>query len=123
MSKMFVVALMVFCHIVDDYRLQGILASMKQKSWWKENAPEGLYDKDYIAALAMHSFSWAFMIMLPIAAYMKFNPPVDFFIMLLVNALFHGIMDNAKANLRTVNLIQDQIFHIFQIVITAFCLL
>ena len=26
-------------HIVDDYYLQGILAKMKQKSWWKEVAP------------------------------------------------------------------------------------
>ena len=37
---------MVFGHIVDDYYLQGILASMKQKSWWKENAPDKMYEKD-----------------------------------------------------------------------------
>lgn len=27
---------MIFMHIIDDYCLQGILASMKQKSWWTE---------------------------------------------------------------------------------------
>lgn len=31
MSKIFILALMIFCHIVDDYYLQGILAQMKQK--------------------------------------------------------------------------------------------
>lgn len=29
---------MLFCHIVDDYYLQGWLASAKQKSWWEKNA-------------------------------------------------------------------------------------
>ena len=31
---------MMFCHVVDDFYLQGILAQMKQESWWKENYPE-----------------------------------------------------------------------------------
>ena len=42
---------MLFCHIVDDYYLQGWLASAKQKSWWKKNAPDKLYKNDYIMAL------------------------------------------------------------------------
>lgn len=62
---------MLFCHIVDDYYLQGILASMKQKKWWQENAPDKLYEYDYLIALLMHGFSWAFMIMLPIAYWVK----------------------------------------------------
>ena len=74
MCKYFIFILMVFCHIVDDYYLQGILASMKQRKWWIDNAPKKLYRHDYIAALVMHAFSWAFMIMLPIAAYMSFQP-------------------------------------------------
>lgn len=67
MSKAFIVLWMIFFHIVDDYYLQGWLASAKQKKWWEENAPQPLYKYDYIWALLMHSFSWAFMIMLPIA--------------------------------------------------------
>lgn len=33
---------MLFCHIIDDYVLQGWLATGKQKEWWKINAPEWL---------------------------------------------------------------------------------
>ena len=55
---------MLFCHIVDDYYLQGWLASAKQKSWWEKNAPDKLYKNDYIMALCEHAFSWTFMIML-----------------------------------------------------------
>ena len=65
MNYKFIILLsMIFCHIVDDYYLQGWLASAKQKEWWKKNAPEKMYSRDYIMALFMHSFSWAFMIML-----------------------------------------------------------
>ena len=45
MLKMFLLFAMLFLYIVDDYYLQGILASMKQKKWWKENAPDKLYEK------------------------------------------------------------------------------
>ena len=79
MSNLFVVLLMIFCHIVDDYYLQGWLASAKQKKYWKENAPEKLYRYDYIWALIMHSFSWSFMIMLPIAFIKQFDLGILFF--------------------------------------------
>lgn len=65
---------MLFCHIVDDYYLQGWLASAKQKSWWKKNAPDKLYKNDYIMALCEHAFSWTFMIMLIPTIYTYFNP-------------------------------------------------
>ena len=42
---------MLFLHIVDDYYLQGFLASAKQKSWWEKNEPNKMYSKDYIIAL------------------------------------------------------------------------
>lgn len=115
---MFVLLSMIFCHIIDDYYLQGILASMKQKSWWEENAPDKLYKNDYIMALIMHSLSWAFMIMLPLAIYNSFNIGWLFVIVFVVNALIHGCIDNLKANKRKINLIQDQMIHIAQIVIT-----
>ena len=65
---------MLFCHIVDDYYLQGWLASAKQKSWWKDNAPDELYKNDYIMALCEHAFSWTFMNMLIPTIYIYFNP-------------------------------------------------
>ena len=46
---------------------------MKQKKWWQENAPQKLYKYDYIVALIMHSMSWSFMIMLPIAIGVNFD--------------------------------------------------
>lgn len=115
---MFILLSMVFCHIVDDYYLQGILASMKQKSWWEKNAPAELYKNDYIMALIMHSLSWSFMIMLPIAAYNEFKANWLFMIAFVVNTLIHGFTDNLKANRRKINLIQDQLIHTVQIVIT-----
>lgn len=118
MSKEFVLVLMIFLHIVDDYYLQGILASMKQKKWWEQNAPNLLYKNDYKIALAMHSLSWAFMIMLPIALYAGFNIGTGFTNLLFANALIHGIVDDLKANKYKINLIKDQLVHIIQIWIT-----
>lgn len=123
MSKLFVVALMVFCHIADDYYLQGVLASMKRRSWWEANCPQKLYKYDYIMALAMHAMSWSFMIMLPVAAYMNFKPTNIFFVMLAVNSVIHAFVDDLKANKRKINLISDQSIHIIQIIVTAIVLL
>ena len=78
MNNAFIFLLMIFCHIVDDYYLQGWLASAKQKRYWEENAPDKMYKHDYIWALIMHSFSWTFMIMLPVAFLMNFNIKFDF---------------------------------------------
>ena len=106
---------MLFMHIVDDYYLQGILAKMKQKSWWKENAPQDIYKKDYIVALIMHSISWAFCIMLPLAVYLKFETNWVFGVCFIVNVVIHALVDNMKANNKTINLVQDQTCHLLQI--------
>ena len=123
MSRLFIIALMVFFHIVDDYYLQGVLASMKQRRWWEENYPQKLYKYDYIMALVTHAASWAFMIMLPIAAYMGFEPTNLFFVMMVVNSVVHALVDDLKANKYKINLIVDQSIHLAQIVITAVVLL
>jgi hypothetical protein len=114
---------MIFCHIIDDYCLQGILASMKQRSWWEENYPERLYGYDYIMALAMHAISWSFMIMLPVAAYMDFRPTNIFYTMFVANVVIHAFVDNLKANKHKINLIIDQCAHMVQIIVTAVVLL
>ncbi len=110
---------MIFCHILDDYCLQGILASMKQKSWWKEHAPDKMYEYDYIAALIAHAFSWAFMIQLPILIYMRFNVDWVYFVMFILNVVGHACVDHMKANQRRINLIQDQKYHLLQIFTSA----
>lgn len=109
--------IMLFCHIVDDYYLQGILASMKQKSWWKKQ--EGYsekYEFDYKIALFMHSFSWAFMINL-IFILIQAN---SIFVMasIVVNCAFHIIIDDAKANQKWICLWTDQTLHMAQMFVT-----
>lgn len=123
MNTIFVVLLMIFCHIVDDYYLQGWLASAKQKQYWQENAPQDLYKRDYIWALIMHSFSWAFMIMLPIAYVNSFAVDSVFLIMFAMNVVIHAMIDNLKANEKKINLWEDQLAHLVQIGLTALVLL
>ena len=122
MNNTFIFLLMIFCHIVDDYYLQGWLASAKQKKYWEENAPDEMYKYDYIWALIMHSFSWAFMIMLPVAFLMNFNIKFDFAMLFVWNVIIHAVTDDAKANRKKINLIQDQMVHILQIIATFLCL-
>ena len=123
MNIWFILLLMIFLHIIDDYKLQaGVLNNLKQKKFWEENAPDELYKYDYIWALIMHSFSWSFMIMLPVAYVWNFNINPLFMIVFLWNVAGHAVFDNMKANKKETNLIQDQICHLVQI-ITTFVLL
>lgn len=123
MHKVFLLLLMVFLHIIEDFHLQGILAKMKQLDWWLEQ-PEytDKYLLDFIAALFAHSFEWTFMMMLPIFFFAKFTPTVAW--IFIYNMLCHAIVDNAKCNAKKINLIVDQTIHIVQIVLTwAFIIL
>ena len=117
MNAIFVLLWMLFFHVVADYNLQGWLASAKQKSWWEENCKFEMYKYkyDYIMALIMHSISWTFMIMLPIAYIRDFTIGIDFVIMFVINVALHAFTDNCKANWKSINLIHDQIVHMFQI--------
>lgn len=126
MYKILLLLAMIFLHIVDDYYLQGWLASAKQKSYWEQNAPDKLYKHDYIMALFMHSFSWAFMIMLIPVVYTLLtttninDASLGITMFFFVNLGTHMATDNAKANLKEINLIQDQLIHLAQIAITWF---
>ena len=117
MHPIFILLSMIFCHIIDDYYLQGWLASAKQKKWWVQNAPNKLYRFDYIMALACHSFSWAFMIMLPIAFVTGGNLGW-FFLTYPINMGIHMFVDDLKANKLKINLITDQLIHFMQIGVT-----
>lgn len=109
-------------HIMDDYYLQGCLAKFKQKSFWKENAPDDMYKYDYIIALLMHGFSWAFMVHLPVLFYNYFvvHNNIMFniaFITIIIHSLCHSVIDDLKANCKTINLVIDQILHMLQIIL------
>lgn len=113
-----VLLIMLFLHIVDDYYLQGFLASAKQKTWWEKNYPDKKYRYDYIIALCMHAFSWTFMIMLPYMVISWFNNEKIIIWLYVVNFIIHAIIDDLKANKLKINLIQDQLLHIVQIILT-----
>lgn len=128
MDYILLLIFMLFFHIIDDYYLQGMLASMKQQSWWKKNCPSQLYDKyykhDYIMALMEHAFSWTVMIHIPIIVYVYVKSIqinlIIFAILFFINWIIHAMTDNAKANFYSINLIQDQTIHIVQIMMTWF---
>ncbi len=122
-TKLIILVSMLFCHIVDDYYLQGWLASAKQKSYWEQNAPEKLYKYDYVAALFMHSFSWTFMVMLVPTVYDVILFGGTWYSLLFVgNVLIHMFVDDLKANKKKINLIQDQSIHMLQVIWTWLCI-
>ena len=115
---------MVFCHIVDDYYLQGWLASAKKQKWWETNCPSEKYKDDWVAALLCHSLSWSFMINLPLIVFSLYTEntgvgmAIFFCLSYSVNAIIHMIVDHLKANVSVLNLWQDQLIHLHQLVIT-----
>lgn len=122
MSKEFVFIFMIFCHIIDDFVLQApCLCNLKQRSWWEKNTQNDQYKNDYIMALCIHGFSWSFMVMLPIALFYRLNIPIEFIGIMIVNAAAHAYVDHSKANIGSINLIQDQLIHLFQIFTVYMC--
>lgn len=117
MSNIFVLTAMLFMHVFDDYVLQApCLCNLKQRDFWKKNAPDRIYKYDYIVALIMHALSWSFMIMLPCAFALSFNVGMGFIALLLLNTTIHAFIDHLKANMKLINLWVDQSCHIVQII-------
>lgn len=118
MEYIFCLPCMIFCHVVDDYYLQGILASLKQKNFWeKMDGYNDFYKNDYIAALLFHAFSWSFMTLLPLVIFKWPNLNVGIYcLVLLIQTLIHAFVDNQKANKKSINLIIDQSIHMVQII-------
>jgi hypothetical protein len=110
--------LMVLMHIVDDYYLQGKLALMKQKSWWKkQEGYKSLYKDDYKMALLMHSMSWSIMILLPAIFILNTNQ-YALLAIFIINTFIHYHIDDLKANKLKINLMFDQTIHIMQVITT-----
>jgi len=111
----------IFLHVYDDFKSQGILASMKQKEWWtSQSSYTEKYKYDYTIALLAHSFSWAAAISIPSLVYYyivnkEICLPLLFFI--VIQTMVHCIVDDLKANKYKINLIQDQFTHLVQIIV------
>lgn len=121
--------IIVYLHIYDDFHMQGILANMKQKNWWeqqyspillKKEKQRELYGKDYLCALVIHAFSWAFITHIPYMIMCIVNPALVplYVLTLVVNMVIHAVVDDLKANKEKINLWTDQSIHICQIIIT-----
>ena len=124
-QRIVVLMIMLWLHIFADYHLQGILAQMKQFSWWTKHVKSD-YDKykdDYIQALLAHSFEWAFIVSLPLLYFLwkggfEAAPGAVYLTQLLGNTFVHSVIDDKKANRGELNLMQDQRCHVYQIVAT-----
>ena len=117
MNVLCVLIFMILCHIIADYNLQGWLASAKQEDWWKrQEGYNDFYKNDYKMALFIHSLSWSIMIHLPIIVFYNFDINIPIFISILGNCGYHYIIDDAKANLKLINLVYDQLLHFLQII-------
>ena len=126
--KIFMLLIMLFCHIVDDWYLQGSLTDMKQEKWWKQQCKkkgvllqQTIYWRDYKVALIEHAFSWTFMVMATPMMLMIFSKDVHlawFLTLFIINWIIHGIVDDLKANKMVLNLVLDQLIHVVQVVVT-----
>jgi len=123
-----ILIVMLFLHVYADYSLQGILADMKQRSWWIEKLgikyakePENsMYSKDYLVALITHAFEWTFVVMIPMLYFCVKNscemPMIIVYVVLLVSETgVHAEIDNDKANNKILSLAGDQFLHIVQV--------
>lgn len=121
-NKFLILFIMIFCHLIDDYKLQGILANMKQRKWWKENANKYLYRNDYKMALIEHAFSWSFTTTLPflVIAFVQNNSLLAILLIVnyIINTAIHAFVDDLKANKFKINLVEDQLAHLLQIICT-----
>lgn len=111
----FVFWICVLLHLIADYNLQGILADMKQVVWWWKHAPDNKYKHDWQAALICHAFMWSIVTFFPLI--FTVNSYV-FSAIVIINAGIHACIDVMKANLRWINLVEDQIYHLIQIIAT-----
>ena len=141
--KIFILLLMLLMHYIEDFHLQGCLANLKQKEWWKKQINENpkihtvfeysIYKNDYKMSLFAHSIENALFVMLPlmidlliselVTDYLR-NTWIFFVPAIALICVSHYVIDNLKANEMKINLIKDQILHIIFILIVflfAFC--
>ena len=115
MNWQVILVLMLLGHLVADYTLQGWLADGKQNNWWAKICGGEIPDKykyDYVAALVCHSIYWSIFVCAP------FYASSHFLLAIILNTGVHAIVDDLKANRRRINLIQDQMIHLVQILVT-----
>lgn len=136
--KIFILFLMLLMHYIEDFHLQGCLANLKQKEWWKKQINENpkihtvfehsIYKNDYKMSLFAHSIENALFVMLPliidllITEFVKGMFAWVFFIpAIILICTTHYVIDDEKANKMKINLVQDQLLHLGFIVFIFVC--
>lgn len=127
MLKLFLILL--FLHLFADFTLQGLFGPLKQKDWWLKEFQKGstwttyeglvrFYGKDYRVANAGHALFWTLITFAPLWLWCE----SAWWIVGIVglNAIFHYVVDDLKANAHRINLIHDQLLHLVQIAVTFF---
>ena len=111
---------MIFAHVFADYVFQNNFMSLyKQKKTWDtelqnvSDKKKQMYKHDYIVVLIVHSFSWAFITYLPLLYYECYW---YYILLVVVQTPIHAYVDHVKCNEFAINLITDQLIHLFQIV-------
>lgn len=122
-----ILLLMILGHLFADYTLQGWFCNGKQEIWWREQCADECnleferrwkkYRHDYKCALFEHGLYWSLVTFLPLFFWMDL-PDLTLVAVVVVNTIIHAIVDDLKANKLKINLIQDQLLHFGQIIIT-----
>ena len=112
---------MVLLHFFADFTLQGILADLKRKSWWraqcqKHGVASSMYEYDHICGLVCHSLYWSLLTFSPLI-FLRASA-LQALALVVINTAIHAVIDNAKANQYKINLSQDQLLHLAQIAFT-----
>ena len=109
----------VCLHIIADYLMQNkFLSDYKQKKNWKPYVEQNKsYKNDYIMVLVTHAFLWSFITFLPLYI-INVNESIKSILVIILNTVVHAFIDNLKCNKLRINLIQDQLFHLMQMLVT-----
>lgn len=124
MVKLIVLILMIEMHILADYKTPDCLQNFKQQKWWKDNFPnKDWWKTEFIVGLGLHAFQWALFIMIPPVSYTLYTDPAKPGInslpsIFILNILIHAYVDHLKANKGKLSLIEDQLMHFIQIIVT-----
>ena len=131
--KIFIFILMILLHIIEDFHLQGILASMKQESWWQSECNKldivyrlSKYKYDYAIGLCIHALENSIFITLPLiidslittfTVDLNNTNFIGWVFIIVTNTVIHAVIDNFKCNWKSINLITDQALHFVFIIL------
>lgn len=125
-TKLFI--LLIALHLLADFNLQvqGGMDKFKCRDWWIEQTSKPVwgssaeqfrkYRFDYHAGMFCHALMWSIVTFAPL---LWMAPGWWSVLLILVpNIAVHHVVDHLKANRYRLNLVQDQLIHLAQIVVT-----